>query len=154
MKQIVLAFLALLAMAAPVAAVTIKDCGDDAATASAVNIAEPWEKNTRTFYKGQVRVALLDTGGEPVCCSMHLMILSPAGGQDEPEYQACHLINDHEGMGFVAIDFDKLAAAYDPKTGLLISVPYHLYNNEGGPQKGGTAKIRVNTANGTLTVEK
>ena len=32
-------------------------------------VMEPWEQNTRTFYNGQVRVAVVDTDGEPACCS-------------------------------------------------------------------------------------
>ena len=154
MRRLILGILALLAMTAPAAAVSVMDCGDDASTASAANIAPPWEKNTRLFYNGQVRVAVMDTGGEPVCCSVHLLVLSPAGGQDEPEFTACHLINDHEGMGFVSIDFAKIAAAYDPKKGLLITFPYGLYVDGVKPNKPGTAKIRLNLKAGTVTAEK
>ena len=154
MRRLVLGFLALLASAAPAAAVSVMDCGDDQATASAADIAGPWEKNTKLFYNGQVRVALMDTGGEPVCCSVHLLVLSPAGGQDEPEYTACHLINDHEGSGFVSIDFAKLAATYDAKKGLLITFPYGLYVDGMKPNKPGIAKIRLNLKAGAVTVEK
>lgn len=154
MRCIGLGLLAVLAMTAPAAAVSVMDCNDDQSTASAANIAAPWEKNTKVFYNGNVRVALLDTGGEPVCCSLHLLVLSPAGGQDEPEYTACHLINDHEGSGFVSIDFARIAASYDAKKGLLITFPYGLYVDGMKPNKPGTAKIRLNIAKGTLAVEK
>lgn len=153
MRCVVLGFLAVLAMAGPAAALSVQNCSDDAATASAANIASPWEKNTRLFYNGQVRVAVMDTGGEPVCCSMHLLVLSPAGGNDEPEYTACHLINDHEGLGFVSLDIAKIAASYDPKKGLLITIPYGLYKDDGG-SKPGTGKIRLNLAKGTVVAEK
>ncbi|HXC56000.1 MAG TPA: hypothetical protein VNU97_11950 [Rhizomicrobium sp.] len=154
MRTILIGLAALLVFVAPAAAVSVTDCSSDEATASTVNIAEPWEKNSKAFYNGNVRVALIDTGGEPACCSVHLLVLSPAGGQDEPEYRACHLINDHEGMGFVGIDFAKIAASYDAKKGLLITFPFGLYNDGDKPAKPGIAKIRVNTAKGTVVVEK
>ena len=153
MRRIILGLLAVFAMTAPAAALSVIDCSADEAASSAANIAPPWEKNTRLFYNGQVRVAVMDTGGEPVCCSMHLLVLSPAGGQDEPEYTACHLINDHEGLGFVSLDIAKLTAAYDAKKGLLITIPYGLYKDDGG-SKPGVGKIRLNIAKGTVTVEK
>src|SRR5690606_20380504 len=74
MKIILATALALLAPAAMAQVIT--DCdwiGNPA------NIAEPWEINTRTFANGNIRVARLDTGGEPVCCASHLLILSPSG---------------------------------------------------------------------------
>ncbi len=153
MVRLILAALTLLALVAPASALSIRDCADDAATASAWNLAEPWEKNTKLFSKGEIRVALIDTGGEPVCCSMHLLILSP-NKDEQAEYRSCHLVNDHEGLGFVAIDFASLSASYDPKKGLLISFPYELYNDAGGPQAGGIAKVRVNSADGTVTAER
>ncbi|MEJ0026897.1 MAG: hypothetical protein WDN01_12795 [Rhizomicrobium sp.] len=153
MRHLILAAIAFLALAAPAAALSIRDCADDQATASAWNIAEPWEKNTKVFSNGNVRVALIDTGGEPVCCSMHLLVLSP-NTDEQAEDRSCHLINDHEGLGFVGIDFARLSASYDPKKGLLISFPYALYNDEGGPQKQGLAKLRINSANGTVTAER
>lgn len=58
-------------------AASVKDCGDDY-KANIQNLAEPWEKNTKTFLNGSVRIALVDTGGEPVCCSMHLLVLAEA----------------------------------------------------------------------------
>lgn len=156
MKHLVLGLLALIAMAAPAAAVSVVSCNDDEATSGARNIAEPWDKNTKAFSNGSIRVALLDTGGEPVCCSYHVLVLYPSGDSSDggDEYRACTIVNDHEGSGFVSVDFAKIAAAYDPKKGLLISFPYKLYNDEGGPQKGGIAKVRVNSKAGTVTVEK
>jgi hypothetical protein len=152
MLRLVLGLLALLVTAAPAAAVNAIDCNDDAATASAGNVAEPWEKNSRTFYNGKVRVAVLDTGGEPVCCSVHLLVLSPTG-EDPDGVSGCHIVNSHDGLGFVSIDFAKLTGAYDAKKGLLITFPYGIYNN-GDTSKNGIAKVRLNVKTGTITVEK
>ena len=146
------ALAAFIATATPALAVEVAECGEDGA-ASAPAIAEPWEKNARAFYNGNVRVAVTDTGGEPVCCSMHLLILVPAQTQDGMDaYRNCYLVNDHEGMGFVGIDFAKLATSYDAAKGLLITFPYQLYN-DGNPGKGGIARVRVNVQKGTAAVE-
>jgi len=153
MHRLILAVMALLALAAPASALSIRDCSDDQPTVSAWNLAEPWEKNTKLFSNGAVRVALIDTGGEPACCSYHLLILSP-NKDEQAEFRSCHLVNDHEGLGFVGIDFARLSASYDPKKGLLISFPYSLYNDEGGPQKQGIAKVRVNSSSGAVTEER
>ena len=109
------------------------------------------EKNTKVFYNGTVRVVLTDTGGEPVCCSQHLMILVPVHEEDG-DSRACFLVNDHGDLGFAAIDFPRLTARYDAGKGLLITFPYTLYN-EGNPGKGGTAKVRLNLTKGTAAVE-
>ncbi len=153
MRKIILAALAVLATATPAAAVAVRDCDDGNNTATVTNIVEPWEKNSKVFYKGQVRVALLDTGGEPACCSLHLMVLSPGLAKDEPDFTACHVISDHDNFGFGNIDFDKLAASYDPKKGLLITFPIVISDGD-SMQKPGTAKIRLNLAAGTVTVER
>lgn len=155
MKAFCLGLLALLAATAPASAVSVVDCNRDLATAGARNLAEPWAKTTRTFANGAIRVALIDTGGEPVCCSMHLLILSPDNSQVEGEgARVCHLVNDEGLRGFVSIDFAALSARYDAGKGLLITVPYALYNNEGGPQRKGVARLRINSATGTVTVER
>lgn len=151
--RILFGLMALLTLAAPAGAAVVRDCGDDLATASARNIMEPWEKNSRTFYNGQVRVALIDTGGEPACCSEHLLIISPEGDEGHGQ-DACHLVSDHDNFGFGAIDFPKVTSTYDPKKGLLITFPYSISDMNGGAPKPGVAKVRVNLAKGTLAVEK
>lgn len=134
----------------PALAVEVMPCGDDGA-AHVASIMEPWEKNARAFYNGSVRVALTDTGGEPVCCSMHLLILAP-DPQSEDGGRNCFLVNDHGGLGFAGIDFARLTSRYDAGKGLLITFPYTLYN-EGNPGKGGVAHVRVNVVKGTVEVE-
>lgn len=148
-----LAVLAALASVAPAGAVAVRACDDGNETAVVTNIVEPWEKNTKRFYNGQVRVALLDTGGEPACCSLHLLILSPGVAKDEPPFTACHVISEHDNFGFGNIDFDKLTVAYDPKKGLLITFSMIVSNGD-DVQKPGVAKVRLNLAKGTIAVEK
>lgn len=130
------------------AAAQVRECDE---TANVQSIAEPWEKNTRSFYDGNVRVALLDTGGEPVCCSVHLMLLIP-DKSDEMGGRLCRIVSDHESLGFAGIDFARLSARYNAQGGLLITFPYTLYV-DGLSSRNGVAHVRVNVAKGSVVVE-
>ena len=139
---------ALLVCTASAHAVQVRDCDE---TANVLSIAEPWEKSVRAFYKGQVRVALIDTGGEPVCCSVHLMILIP-DKNDELGGRMCRLVSDKDSLGFAGIDFARLSTRYDAGRGLLISFPYQLYV-DGLSNRTGVARVRVNLERGVIAVE-
>jgi hypothetical protein len=138
----------LLATALPAHAVQVRDCDYAADVRS---IAEPWEKNTRAFANGSVRVALIDTGGEPVCCSVHLLILAP-DKNDELGGRFCRIVGDREALGFAGIDFERMTARYDAGRGLLITFPYQLYV-DGLSSKSGVARVRVNVERGTISAE-
>jgi hypothetical protein len=143
---------AALTLAAQAHAVSVRDC--DGTTDSARNIAEPWADHTRQFHSKLVRVTMLDTGGEPVCCSIHLLVTFPSAGQDEPVYSECKLVGSEEGRGFLSIAFDKMTAKYDPKKGLTISFPYTTYNDEGDNHPKGVAKLQLDLKKGELKVIK
>jgi hypothetical protein len=136
------------ALTTPAYAVVIRDCDG---TASVQSLAEPWEQNSKTFYKGEVRVAVLDTGGEPVCCSVHLLLLVPDKTSEMGD-RTCHIISDHDTLGFAGIDFKNLSSKYEDGKGLLITFPYTLYV-DGLSDKPGTARIRINMQNGKVTKE-
>jgi hypothetical protein len=148
MKISLIAAAGALALAAHANAVTVRDC--DGTTDSARNIVEPWEKSSRLYYNRLVRITHMDTGGEPVCCSSHLMVTYPSAGQDEPVYAECKLVSMKDGAGFLSIDFAKLTAKYDPKTGLTITFPYTTYNDESDNHPKGTAKLRLDLKKGEL----
>lgn len=121
------------------------------------NILEPWEQHTRTFANGNIRIAHVDTQGEPVCCSSYLAILAPTGSEVALESRQCALLTDGaELSGFTWIDFPAITASYDPGLGLLLSVPVERYDFQ-GTQNGGTlpdiVNIRINQANGSITTE-
>jgi hypothetical protein len=143
-----IAAVALIATALPAAAVHVRECDE---IASLQSLAEPWEKNIKSFYQGQVRVALLDTGGEPVCCSMHLVIMMP--NNDIPaEGRVCRLVSQKDHLGFESIDMSRLRTSYDPKRGLLVEFPYTLYI-DGSKSNHGNGRVRVNVQKGAVTAE-
>lgn len=144
--------LAVMATATPSLAATARDC--DGTTEAAFNIVEPWETSTRTFYQGRVRVAWLDTGGEPACCSAHLLVVFYA--DDMPESLVCRLVGDTADRGFASIDFKSLKSAYDPARGLLLTFGYSAYPRDGDFDVGaarGLARVRINVPSGAVTVE-
>ncbi|MCC5971508.1 MAG: hypothetical protein JJU15_16315 [Pararhodobacter sp.] len=146
-----------LAFAAPVAVVpvmlsaqVIEDCGW---VSSPAHITEPWDENSRSFANGAVRVARLDTGGEPVCCAVHLLILSPA---PEGPHRQCHTASPASGRGFFDIDFSGISASYDPAQGLLVSVPVFHWHSGVETGAGGIPdrmEILVNQATGAVTAD-
>lgn len=155
MKALSLCALVALVAAVPLSAPAqvVADCDW---IASPANIAEPWDQNSRTYANGAIRVALLDTGGEPVCCSAHLLILAPSGGQDEPVYRQCRVASAGAGTGFFSIDVPGIAASYDPAKGLLLSVPvghWHQGMESGQPAIPDRMEIRINQASGEVSFE-
>jgi hypothetical protein len=131
-------------------AAVVRDCDQ---TASAGNIVEPWEKNSKTFYNGQVRAALLDTGGEPACCSGHLLITVPPSDDEPGGGQTCFVISDHDNMGYGRVWFEKIAATYDAARGLLVTVPVTISNGD-DVQKNAVVKVRVNIAKHSVAIER
>jgi hypothetical protein len=137
-----------LVASAPALAVEVRECDW---AASVQSLAEPWERNSRAFYNGQVRVALIDTGGEPVCCSMHLLILAPDKTSEMGD-RMCRLVSNANKMGFESIDFARLSTRYDAGRGLLVTFPYRLYV-DGISHRNGVARVRVNLERGTISPE-
>ncbi|MGJ8611138.1 MAG: hypothetical protein ACSHWY_08595, partial [Octadecabacter sp.] len=116
-------FLPLIAtiFAAPAVAQTAFPCDWQA---RADTIVEPWEDNSATFADGAVRVALLDVI-EPAAASAYLLVLHPP--MDELGGRTCTVVGLDDGLGYAAIFFDDLTAAYDPAQGLKFTVPAIIY---------------------------
>lgn len=90
-----------------------------------------------SFAQGSVRLFNMDTYGEPVCCSSHLVIYLP---EQEPFASRCfHVAASAEGLGFVGLNLKNIKASYDSKTGLALQVPFGFYTEEG------TSKYKVHT---------
>ena len=155
MKSIILGVLLLLANSlAASAQATISECDWPA---NLRNIVEPWDKHTRTFANGNIRIAHVDTDGEPVCCSSYLAILAPSGSDVALESRQCRLLtNGNQISGFSWIRFQDITASYDAGLGLLISVPVDRYDFEGQSTSGtvpDTVHIRINQATGDIYTE-
>ena len=138
-KLLRLAPLALLASAA--AAAEVGPCGD-------LNRIDNLVGQIKAYSQGKIRVAHVDTGGEPVCCSSHLLLLVPnieTGGGT-----LCFAVSDQAGRdeksarGFANIDLSRIAASYDPQHGLLLTVPYALYDLKAVRHgRSGTFRVRI-----------
>lgn len=141
-------FLLSLSTALPAFAAEVRDCDW---AASVQTLAEPWERYARRFYRGEVRVALIDTGGEPVCCSAQLLILIP-DNREPTGGRICKLVGDRDGMGFESIDMRRMTARYEGGRGLLITFPFRRYI-DGLKFTPGVARVRVNVERGTVVAE-
>lgn len=143
MKTALLA-LAVTALSSTAMAQSVGDCDW---RASAQNIVEPWEQNSRRFANGNVRLALLDTV-EPAAASAHLLVISPPYGETgEPQ---CKVISLDGTLGFAGLDFSALKAAYDPSVGLIFSLPGMLYLPEKGFSNSLILNFTLNQATGEI----
>lgn len=115
--------------------------------ASAANLAEPWETNTRTFANGAVRIAVIDTV-EPAAAAFHLLILSPP--YDELGLPQCRVLSAEGGGGFAALSLEGLEAGYDPALGLTLVLASGRYSDEGLTHPT-TLSVTLNQATGQIT---
>jgi len=110
---------------------------------------------TKSYAKGEIRIAHIDTGGEPVCCSSHLLVLIPS---DEIGTQ-CFAVSQKaatpgaSARGFSNIGLSRIKASYDPKRGLLLTVPYTLYNLDDRRGTPASMTVRVSLQKGNVTIE-
>ncbi len=145
MRQILALLIALIAV--PVQAQEVRDCDW---RASAWNLAEPWEENSRTFANGAVRLALLDTI-EPAAVPFHLLVLSPP--YDEVGARQCRVVSFDGGLGFGSIAFGRLTASYDPAIGLTFEVPVVIYLPEANFANPSLLRVTLNQATGAVGAE-
>jgi hypothetical protein len=125
----------------------ISDCDWQA---SAWNLVEPWEENTRTFSNGAVRLAVLDTI-EPAAGAMYLMILLPPNGPLGD--RQCKLLSWADGIGFAGLYFNDLKAGYDPARGLLFEVPVQIYDPETSFSNSARVFLELNQATGAIRTD-
>ena len=137
-----------LACAAPTQAAILEECND---YASAGLVVEPWEQNTRTFYNGQVRVAVVDTGGEPVCCSSYLVVIYP-NVDDELGGRSCMMLSQGERSGWAGIDVKTIRSSYAAATGLTLAVPVSVLRDDGKGVRKLTINLRLDLRTSKLTI--
>ncbi len=137
-----------LACAQPSRAAILEECNN---YASAGLVVEPWEQNTRTFYNGQVRVAVVDTGGEPVCCSSYLVVIYP-NVDDELGGRSCMMLSQGERSGWAGIDVKTIRSSYAAATGLTLTVPVKVMREDGNGVRPATVKLALDLRTSKLTI--
>ena len=112
---------------------------------------------TKSYAGGKIMIALVDTDGEPVCCSSHLLVFIP----DREIGRQCFALSQKaakssEGQrGFSSIEFNRIAASYDPHRGLLLTIPYRLYGSDAPRRQPERVHLRVELrGKGSVTVEQ
>ncbi len=125
-------------------AVTVNECDW---VSNARNIVEPWDKNTRTFANGNVRLALMDVV-EPAAAAFHILVLSPP--YDELGTRQCREISLQNSIGFSSINFDALQASYDPSVGLMFKIPIQTLNNNAQTPSNSNLLFSLNQATGQI----
>lgn len=137
-----------LACALPSQAAILEECND---YASSGLIVEPWEQNSRTFYNGQVRVAVVDTGGEPVCCSSYLVVIYP-DVEDELGGRSCMMLSQRERAGWAGLDVKAIRSSYNAATGLTLTVPVKVMREDGNGVRPASVTLRLDLRTSKLTI--
>jgi hypothetical protein len=114
---------------------------------------------TRSFSGGKIRIAHVDTDGEPVCCSSHLLVFvidpSPEVGIRCFAVSQQAAKGDQSALGFSSLDLRRVRASYDPQRGLLLTVPYALYELDKRGGRPGAVGVRVNLGDkGSVVIER
>ncbi len=146
MFRITLGALVLVALPHLVTAQVVNKCDW---RAQAVNLVEPWAKNSRTFSDGRVRLAVLDTI-EPGAGALNILVLSPP--VDEMGGRQCRVVSLGKEIGFAGATLNGMVAKYDPATGLTFNIHIELYNGDTGTSVPGRLLITLNQATGEMRV--
>jgi hypothetical protein len=140
-----IAICAILASPAGALAAEVNECDDFRSSAHA--IAEPWADNTRTFAKGDIRIAVMDTI-EPAAGSYFLLVISPP--YDEVGSNRCKLISASGSIGFSGMDLGGLVSGYDSRVGLALAIPVQRYNWETDMPEDVLLTVNINQKTGKV----
>ena len=140
-------------LASAAAAAEVGPCGE-------LNRIDNLVGQVKTYSQGKIRVAHADTGGEPVCCSSHLLVLVP--NIETGDGTLCFAVSDEAGRdertarGFANIDLNRITSSYDPQHGLLLTVPYSLYDLKAGrPGRSAFFRVRIDLRDADpVTIER
>jgi hypothetical protein len=147
MKNMMIAILAMLPMVAMASSgIDIQDCAKMGVGID--TLVSPASKNSRAFYNGAVQVYNVDVE-EPAARSAGLAIVMPFPAGDGPG-ASCTAV----GL-FSGIDVTKAKSSYDETRGLLLTIPYGIYDPETGRTSPSSTpvKIRINRVKGSVTLE-
>lgn len=144
LRKVLIILTAALALPHGLAAQEVGECDW---RASAANIAEPWEANTRSFANGAVRIAVMDTV-EPAAAAFHLLILSPP--YDELGLPQCRILSGIGGQGFATLSLEGMEAGYDPAVGLTLVLAAGRMTTD-GLAEAASLSVTINQATGQIT---
>ena len=119
---------------------------------SVANVTYPWNEATRTFANEKIRIVTVDTGGEPVCCSAHLVILAPDPNNELGDWQCKILSDGGQWTGFQFVDIKGVKSSYNASKGLLLRVPVERYI-DGIKSNKAIIDVRINQATGSIVIE-
>lgn len=140
------ALMGLCALTGAASAQTVDGCTDYRSSLAAY--AEPWDRNTRLFANGEVRLVVTDTL-EPAVGAFHLVILSPP--YDELGSRQCVLVTGADGLGFAGLTLEGMEADYDPSVGLIFRLPASRYLPDTGGFADAVLTVTLNQATGLVT---
>ena len=135
----------LAALATPALAQTVEECDW---RASLVAIPEPWDVHTRTFARGDIRITVTDAI-EPAAGPYHLVVLS--GPYDELGSRQCRVVSLQGSLGFARMIPASAQSAYDPATGLTLTIPAGTYDADTGGIDERDIIVTINQASGLVT---
>ncbi len=146
MKKSLLVLASLMSLSAFASDFEIRDCKD--AGIGIDTLVAPAAKNSRSYYNGAVQVYNVDVE-EPASRSAGLAIVMPYPDGQGPG-ASCTAVTFFSGISVM-----NAKSSYNKSKGLLLSIPYGIYDGETGKTKLAPApiKIRINLAKGAVTLE-
>lgn len=101
----------------------------------------------RSFYSGQVVLLAIDQV-EPAAAASGVVIMMDLRGSEMGE-RRCYALT-----GFTFLDVDKTKSAYDPQTGLRLTIPAFDYDTERGGIPGKPLVLRINLERASVTASR
>ncbi len=113
--------------------------------------SEDYAVAMRSFSNGSVKFVHVDTEGEPVCCSSHLLVF--VKNKNSAGERCFHIASTQQGLGFNYIDLARGKSSYDSQTGLSVIFPFSFYQ-ETGDSRRVEYKVLVNQKTPSVTVTR
>ncbi len=134
------------ATSGPVAAGTeLRDCAE--LGIDLTSLVTPLATNARAYYGRQVMLYKVDTI-EPACCSAGIAVVLPDGASEVGGAKCV------AAVGFGDVDVRRARSAYDPRRGLLVTLPTRLYDPETGlAGPGEPLRLRIELATSSVRRE-
>ncbi len=124
----------------------IADCEKSGAPTSILNYVEH-----KDFAKGAVRLFVMDTDGEPVCCSMFANLIVHDSSSEIGGYKCLNIRAPTSTGGVSSLNMSKVSSSYNSKLGLTLEIPFGFYT-DGVSSTVKSVKLLVNQKKGTVKI--